>query len=74
MPILLIKAKPNSRTSALIQQDDGSWLAQLKSPPVDGKANEELIELVARHFGCAKSAISIKTGAGARLKRVTIPD
>lgn len=74
MPVLQIKAKPNSRASALIEQDDGTWLAQLKSPPVDGKANEELIALVARHFGCSKAAVSIKTGAGNRLKRVTIPD
>jgi hypothetical protein len=74
MPILMIKAKPNARVSSLSQQDDGTWLAQLKSPPVDGKANAELIELVARQFGCAKSAVSIKTGAGSKLKRVTVPD
>ncbi|MCL6618976.1 DUF167 domain-containing protein [Thermomonas hydrothermalis] len=74
MPILQVKAKPNSRVSALTLQADGTWLAQLKSPPVDGKANAELIELVARHFGCAKSAVTIKTGAGSKLKRVVIPD
>lgn len=74
MPILQVKAKPNSRVSALTPQDDGTWLAQLKSPPVDGKANAELIELVARRFGCAKSAVAIKTGAGSKLKRVIIPD
>jgi uncharacterized protein YggU (UPF0235/DUF167 family) len=74
MPILQVKAKPNSRVSALTQQDDGTWLAQLKSPPVDGKANAELIELVARTFGCAKSTIAIKTGAGSKLKRVVVPD
>lgn len=74
MPILMVKAKPNSRVSALNRQDDGTWLAQLKSPPVDGKANAELIELVAREFGCAKSAVSIKTGAGSKLKRVIVPD
>lgn len=74
MPILSIKAKPNSRVSLLSRQDDGTWLAQLKSPPVDGKANAELIELVARHFGCAKSSVSIKTGAGSKLKRVMMPD
>lgn len=74
MPILQVKAKPNSRTSRLTQQDDGTWLAQLKSPPVDGKANAELIELVARHFGCTKSAVTIKTGAGSKLKRVMVPD
>jgi uncharacterized protein len=74
MPVLLIKAKPNARTSSLTQQEDGTWLAQLKSPPVDGKANAELITLVARQFGCAKSAVDIKTGAGSRLKRVSFPD
>ncbi len=74
MPILLVKAKPNSRVSALTRQDDGTWLAQLKSPPVDGKANAELIELVARTFGCAKSVVTIKTGAGSKLKRVVVPD
>lgn len=74
MPVLLIKAKPNARSSALLRQDDGSWLAQLKSAPVDGKANEELIALVAHQFGCAKSAVTIKSGSGGRLKRVVIPD
>lgn len=74
MPILQVKAKPNSRVSALTQQDDGIWLAQLKSPPVDGKANAELVELVARTFGCTKSSVTIKTGAGSKLKRVLVPD
>ena len=74
MPILMVKAKPNSRVSALTKRDDGTWLAQLKSPPVDGKANAELIGLVARQFGCAKSAVDIKTGAGGKLKRVVVPD
>lgn len=74
MPILQVKAKPNSRVSALTLQDDGTWLAQLKSPPVDGKANAELIGLVARQFGCAKSSVDIKTGTGSKLKRVIVPD
>ena len=72
--ILLVKVKPNARQSSLERQVDGSWLAQLKSPPVDGKANAELIGLVARQFGCAKSSVDIKTGAGSKLKRVIVPD
>ena len=69
---LLVKVKPNARQSSFERQADGSWLAQLKSPPVDSKANAELIALVAREFGCAKSAVDIATGAGARIKRVRI--
>src|SRR5258706_297213 len=43
---LRIKVKPRARASALEQEPDGTWRAQLKSPPVDGKANAELIKLV----------------------------
>jgi uncharacterized protein (TIGR00251 family) len=69
-----IKVKPNARISALLQADDGTWLAQLKAPPVDGKANDELIALVARRFECLKSSVSIKSGAGARMKLVKIEE
>ena len=70
--ILQIKVKPNSRASLLEQNDDGTWIAQIKSPPVDGKANEELISLVAKHFKCHKSQVTIKAGASSRLKSVRI--
>jgi len=72
--VLQIKVKPQSRVSALTQSEDGQWLAQIKSLPVDGKANEELIALVAKQFGCAKSKVSIKSGAASRLKLVRIDD
>jgi hypothetical protein len=39
---------------------------------VEGKANAELIALVARRFGCAKTAVSIKAGASGRRKLVKI--
>jgi uncharacterized protein len=70
--ILSIKVKPNARASRLEELADGSWIAHLKAPPVDGKANAELIALVTERFGCAKSKVTIKTGAGARIKRVRI--
>jgi len=70
--IIELKVKPNARVSQLTRAPDGSWLAQLKAAPVDGKANQELIALVARHFGCAKAAVSIKSGAAGRLKRLHI--
>ena len=70
--IIQVKVKPNSRASVLEQQDDGTWLAQIKSPPVEGKANDELLALVAKHFRCRKSEVSIKAGASGRVKLVRI--
>jgi uncharacterized protein (TIGR00251 family) len=70
--ILRVKVKPNSRMSSLIQQADGSWQARLKAPPVDGKANDELVALIAAHFKCRKTAVVIKSGASGRTKLVSI--
>ena len=73
MPILIeVKVKPNARTSILEPSADGKWLAHIKAPPVDGRANQELIGLVARRFGCPRSVVSIKTGASGRTKLVRI--
>ena len=72
MRTLSVKVKPNARVSRLEETEPGVWLAQLKSPPVDGKANQELIALVARAFGCSRAAVSIRSGASARMKLVQI--
>ena len=72
MRVLRIKVKPSARESALYPLEDGTFLAKLKAPPVDGKANAELVALVASHFGVARSAVAIESGAGARLTRVSV--
>ncbi|HXR58719.1 MAG TPA: DUF167 domain-containing protein [Burkholderiales bacterium] len=72
MTVLQVKVKPRSRLSSLEQAADGTWVARLKAPPVDGKANEELVELVAERFGCRKSQVMIKSGAGGRMKLVKV--
>jgi hypothetical protein len=71
--ILQVKVKPNARMSSLEQAPNGTWLAKLKSPPVDGKANAELIALLAKHFGCRKADVVIRSGASGRLKLVKLP-
>lgn len=72
MALVRVRVKPNARTSCLVPADDGTFVAHLRAPPVDGKANAELIALLARHFGCRRSAVTIKAGAASRTKLVTI--
>jgi uncharacterized protein YggU (UPF0235/DUF167 family) len=69
-----VKVKPNAREAALEERVDGTWLAHVKAPPVDGKANEALVALIARHFDVRKSRVSIRSGASARVKIVDIVD
>ena len=74
MKTLQIRVKPGSRTSDLVRAEDGTWLARLQSPPVDGKANRELVALVAQHFSVRRSQVSIKSGATGRVKLVQIEE
>lgn len=75
MKTIRIKVKPNARESILeAPGEDGVWIARLKPPPVDGKANAELVRLVASRFGCRKSAVVIKSGASARIKLIQIAE
>ena len=69
---LRVKVKPNARTSSLVQLPDGTWLARLKAPPVDGRANEELVALVAKRFHCTRKSVELKAGAAGRTKVLTV--
>jgi len=70
--ILRVRVKPNARSSSLEQQPDGTWVAKVKSPPVDGKANDELVALVAAQFRCSKASVVVKAGGSSRVKLLEV--
>lgn len=72
MRVVRVQVKPGARESTLHALDDGSFAARLKSAPVDGKANAELVALIAKHFKVAKAAVTIRSGATARTKLVAV--
>jgi uncharacterized protein len=74
MRVLSIKVKPGARRSALTEQADGQWLAEVTAAPVDGKANEALLALVAKHFGLRRSQVRLASVAASRHKRVTLDE
>ncbi len=67
-----VKVKPNSKHQSVEEQTDGSLTIHLKSPPIDGRANEELIKLLAEKFDVPKSKIRIKSGLSSRQKLIEI--
>lgn len=70
MPLIQVKVKPNSKQQNITLEPDGSLTVQLKSSPVDGKANQELIALLAQHFQVPKSQINIKLGHTSKIKLI----
>ncbi|MBW4507180.1 MAG: DUF167 domain-containing protein [Scytonematopsis contorta HA4267-MV1] len=67
-----VKVKPNSKIQKITEEADGSLNVHLKSHPVDGKANDELIKLLAEKFNVPKSYVTIKSGLSSRQKLVEI--
>lgn len=51
---------------------DSPYRIHISSKPVDGKANDELIRLLAEHFKVAKSSISVYKGYTSRRKIIDI--
>lgn len=68
---LRVKVKPSLK-SQYIKEEDDSLIVYIKSPPVDGKANEELIKLLAKKFGVPPSRIRVKSGLSSRNKLIEI--
>jgi hypothetical protein len=68
----IVKVKPNSQQQKIEELANGSLSVHLKSPPIDGKANEELIKLLAKKFDVPKSSITIKSGVTSRNKLIII--
>ncbi len=45
-----VKVKPNSGKQKIEQLENGSLVVYLKSSPVKGKANQELIKVLAKKY------------------------
>lgn len=76
---LFVKVTPNARRSEMAgwSEDERGrpvLLVRLAAPPVDGKANRELVEFLSDALGCAKSRVILVRGEGARQKVLEIPD
>jgi uncharacterized protein (TIGR00251 family) len=70
--IIEIKVIPRSGKSTFQLDPSGKLRAYLVSPPEDGKANKELIKLLAQGLSCTQSAIRIVAGATVRNKKIHI--
>ncbi len=67
-----VLVKPNSRKESVERLSDGALEVRVNAPPVEGQANEAVIEALARHFSVPKSAVSIVRGARGKKKVVEI--
>lgn len=70
--LLSLHIQPGARKTALAGLHGDALKIRLAAPPVDGKANECLIDFLATTLAVAKSRIELVSGASSRSKRVRV--
>jgi uncharacterized protein (TIGR00251 family) len=77
---LALKVTPGARKNEVLGWEDdypqvGRVLkVKIAAPPVEGKANKEIVLFLARLLGVTKSSIEVVHGTSGRIKLVEIPD
>ncbi|MBX3004028.1 MAG: YggU family protein [Anaerolineales bacterium] len=72
---LAIRVTPRASRNEIVEiLPDDTIKIRLTAPPVDGKANEALVDFLAKVLGVAKSRIEIVAGQTGRDKLVTVMD
>lgn len=73
MTILKIRVLPRASKNQIFPPDDAGIIKiKLTAPPVEGAANEALIEFLSEHFNISRSRIRILHGLKGRNKTVEI--
>ena len=70
--MISVRVKTNARRNEVQRVSDKEFIVSVSVPPVEGRANERLIELLAGFFDKPKRDIRIVHGHGTRNKRVEI--
>ncbi len=67
-----VRVIPRAGKSAVAGERDGRVLVRLSAPPVEGAANQALIDLFSKLFGRPKRDIRLVSGDRSRAKRVAV--
>lgn len=67
-----VRVIPRAARSGIAGTRDGALLVRLHAPPVEGAANAELIEVIAKALDVPKRSVTLITGERSRQKRVQI--
>ena len=67
-----VRVQPRASRSGVAGEIDGVLKIRLAAPPVEGRANEELIRLLAELFDAPRQRIAILSGQSSKNKVVSV--
>ena len=72
--IFNVKLVPNSSFSKIVDFTDEYVRIKISAPPIENKANKELIDFCSKFFDVNKSKLKIISGDKSKLKKILIQD
>ena len=70
--LLSLHIQPGAKKTAVVGLHGEALKIRLAAPPVDGKANQALVEFLAASLRVTKSRIDLVSGVSSRTKRIRI--
>jgi uncharacterized protein (TIGR00251 family) len=70
--LLHVRVVPGAKKSQLAGEESGRLKVRIQAPPVEGKANRELLRLLARELGLKKNRIALISGEHSRDKELLL--
>lgn len=70
--VLAVHVQPRSSTDSLDGTHGERLKIRLTAPPLDGKANSQLVRFLAGEFGVPKRQVQLLSGESSRAKRIRI--
>ncbi len=70
--VLTVAVQPNARRTEATGLHEGALRIRLAAQPIEGQANDALVQWLARELGLAKRDVRLKRGAAARHKQVEV--
>ncbi|HOV98771.1 MAG TPA: DUF167 domain-containing protein [Bacteroidota bacterium] len=69
---ITVYVKPNSKRDSIETISKNELKIHVSAPPIEGRANKKLIELISEFYKVPKSAVNIKTGTSSKVKIIDI--
>ena len=70
--VLSVHVQPGAGRTEIVGRHGDALKIRVAAPPAGGRANEAVVELVAREFHLAADKVEITAGASSRQKRVRL--
>jgi uncharacterized protein len=70
---VVVRVKPGSRKGPLVEvREDGELTIYVRERAIEGKANDAVVKLLAKHLGVPPSRLELVSGATSRVKRFRV--